>query len=140
MAHVDIQITTDPARVDVDLVHRFLSESSYWARGRSRDVVLRSIQNSLCFTLLVDGQQVGFARVATDRAVFGYLMDVFILPEWRGRGLSKTLIREVVQHPDLTGLKLFLLRTSDAHELYRQFGFEPITQPETLMARSASRI
>jgi len=140
MAHVDIQITTDPARVDVDLVHRFLSESSYWARGRSRDVVLRSIQNSLCFTLLVDGQQVGFARVATDRAVFGYLMDVFILPEWRGRGLSKILIREVVQHPDLTGLKLFLLRTSDAHELYRQFGFEPITQPETLMARSASRI
>jgi len=140
MAHVDIQITTDPARVDVDLVHRFLSESSYWARGRSRDVVLRSIQNSLCFTLLVDGQQVGFALVATDRAVFGYLMDVFILPEWRGRGLSKTLIREVVQHPDLTGLKLFLLRTSDAHELYRQFGFEPITQPETLMARSASRI
>jgi hypothetical protein len=73
MAHVDIQITTDPARVDVDLVHRFLSESSYWARGRSRDVVLRSIQNSLCFTLLVDDQQVGFARVATDRAVFGYL-------------------------------------------------------------------
>ena len=140
MAHVDIQITTDPARVDVDLVHRFLSESSYWARGRSRDVVLRSIQNSLCFTLLVDGQQVGFARVATDRAVFSDLMDVFILPEWRGRGLSKILIREVVQHPDLTGLKLFLLRTSDAHELYRQFGFEPITQPETLMARSASRI
>ena len=140
MAHVDIQITTDPARVDVDLVHRFLSESSYWARGRSRDVVLRSIHNSLCFTLLVDGQQVDFARVATDRAVFGYLMDVFILPEWRGRGLSKILIREVVQHPDLTGLKLFLLRTSDAHELYRQFGFEPITQPETLMARSASRI
>ena len=95
MAHVDIQITTDPARVDVDLVHRFLSESSYWARGRSRDVVLRSIQNSLCFTLLVDGQQVGFARVATDRAVFGYLMDVFILPEWRGKNLSKELMRTI---------------------------------------------
>lgn len=135
---MDIQITTDPAQVDVDLVHRFLSESSYWARGRSRDVVLRSIQNSLCFTLLVDGQQVGFARVATDRAVFGYLMDVFIIPEWRGRGLSKILMREVVEHPDLTGLKLFLLRTSDAHELYRQFGFEPITQPETLMARRSA--
>jgi GNAT superfamily N-acetyltransferase len=135
---VDIQITTDPALVDVDLVHRFLSESSYWARGRSRDVVLRSIQNSLCFTLLADGRQVGFARVATDRAVFGYLMDVFIVPEWRGRGLSKILMREVVQHPDLTGLKLFLLRTSDAHELYRQFGFEPITQPETLMARTSA--
>jgi GNAT superfamily N-acetyltransferase len=134
---VDIQITTDPARVDVDLVHRFLSESSYWARGRSRDVVLRSIQNSLCFTLLVDGRQVGFARVATDRAVFGYLMDVFILPEWRGRGLSKILMREVVQHPDLAGLKVFLLRTSDAHELYRQFGFEPITEPETLMTRQS---
>lgn len=132
---MDVQITTDPARVDVDLVHRFLSESSYWARGRSRDVVLRSIQNSLCFTLLVDGQQVGFARVATDRAVFGYLMDVFILPEWRGRGLSKMLMREVVRHPDLAGLKVFLLRTTDAQELYHQFGFEPIADPETLMTR-----
>lgn len=132
---MDIQITTDPARVDVDLVHRFLSESTYWASGRSREVVLRSIQNSLCFTLLVDGRQVGFARVATDRAVFGYLMDVFVLPEWRGRGLSKILMREVVQHPDLADLKVFLLRTSDAHELYRRFGFEPITEPATFMTR-----
>ena len=136
----EVEITTDQSRVDVDVVHNFLSQSAYWALGRPRATVERSIRNSLCFSVFCDGGQVGFARVVSDRAVFAYLMDVFILPEWRGRGLSKILIREVVQHPDLTGLKLFLLRTSDAHELYRQFGFEPITQPETLMARSASRI
>jgi N-acetylglutamate synthase-like GNAT family acetyltransferase len=132
----DVDITTDPARIDVDLVHRFLSESSYWAQGRSRDIVERSIRNSLCFSVLVDGRQVGFARVATDRAVFAYLMDVFILPEWRGRGLSKRLMQTIVGHPDLQGLKLFLLRTSDAHGLYRQFGFEPIDRSENLMART----
>jgi N-acetylglutamate synthase-like GNAT family acetyltransferase len=132
----DVDITTDPARIDVDLVHRFLSESSYWAQGRSRDIVERSIRNSLCFSVLVDGRQVGFARVATDRAVFAYLMDVFILPEWRGRGLSKRLMQTILGHPDLQGLKLFLLRTSDAHGLYRQFGFEPIDRPENLMART----
>jgi N-acetylglutamate synthase-like GNAT family acetyltransferase len=132
----DVDITTDPGRVDVDLVHRFLSESSYWAQGRSRDIVERSIRNSLCFSVLVDGRQVGFARVATDRAVFAYLMDVFILPEWRGRGLSKRLMQTILGHPDLQGLKLFLLRTSDAHGLYRQFGFEPIDRPENLMART----
>jgi GNAT superfamily N-acetyltransferase len=134
----DIRVTTDPEDVDVDLVHRFLSESSYWARGRSRDTIVRSIRHSICFCVLADGRQVGFARVATDRAVFGYLMDVFIVPEWRGQGLSKLLLRAVVEHPDLRDLKVFLLRTSDAHGLYRQFGFEAITEPETLMARARS--
>jgi N-acetylglutamate synthase-like GNAT family acetyltransferase len=135
----DIEITTDPARIDVDLVHRFLSESSYWAQGRSRETVERSIRHSLCFSVFLDGQQVGFARVASDRAVFAYLMDVFILPAWRGRGLSKRLMRAILEHPELQGLKLFLLRTSDAHGLYAQFGFEPVERPENLMALQSNR-
>ena len=133
----EIEITTDQARVDVDVVHRFLSESAYWALGRSRATVEQSIRNSLCFSVLCEGGQVGFARVVSDRAVFAYLMDVFILPPWRGQGLSKQLMAAILAHPDLQGLRLFLLRTSDAHGLYRQFGFEPIDRPEDLMARRA---
>ena len=131
----DVEITTDSSRVDVDLVHRFLNESSYWAQGRSRATVERSIRHSLCFSVLVDGRQVGFARVVSDHAVFAYLMDVFILPDWRGRGLSKQLMRTIVAHPELQGLRLFLLRTTDAHGLYEQFGFGPVDHPEDLMMR-----
>jgi len=134
----NVGITTDRARIDVDRVHQFLSSSAYWALGRSREIVERSIEHSLCFSVIVEGEQVGFARVVSDRAVFGYLMDVFILPPWRGRGLSKQLMRAIVEHPDLQGLKLFLLRTSDAHGLYAQFGFEPIERPENLLARSGT--
>ena len=86
----EIEITTDQARVDVDVVHRFLSESAYWALGRSRATVEQSIRNSLCFSVLCEGGQVGFARVVSDRAVFAYLMDVFILPPWRGQGAMRT--------------------------------------------------
>jgi len=131
----DVEITTDPARIDVDLVHRFLSESSYWARGRSRETVERSLRHSLCFGVFSNGQQVGFARVVSDRAVFAYLMDVFILPAWRGRGLSKLLLRAILEHPELQTLTLFLLRTSDAHGLYAQFGFVPVAQPERHMEK-----
>jgi len=131
----EVEITTDPWRVDVDVVHRFLSESAYWALGRSRTTVERSIRNSLCFSVFYDGQQVGFARVVSDRAVFAYLMDVFILPPWRGQGLSKKLMAAILSHPDLQGLTLFLLRTSDAHGLYAQFGFEPVERPGDLMVR-----
>lgn len=133
----DVEITADPARVDVDVVHRFLSESAYWALGRPRATVERSIRNSICFSVYCDGQQVGFARVVSDHAVFAYLMDVFVLPAWRGQGLSKRLMATILAHPDLQGLKLFLLRTSDAHGLYTQFGFEPINRPDDLMVRRA---
>jgi N-acetylglutamate synthase-like GNAT family acetyltransferase len=133
----EVEITTDQSRVDVDVVHNFLSESAYWALGRPRATVERSIRNSLCFSVFCDGGQVGFARVVSDRAVFAYLMDVFILPPWRGQGLSKALMTAILAHPDLQGLKLFLLRTSDAHGLYAQFGFEPIDRPDDLMVRRA---
>jgi GNAT superfamily N-acetyltransferase len=100
--------------------------------------VERSIRHSLCFSVICGSEQVGFARVVSDRAVFAYLMDVFILPAWRGRGLSKRLLQAIIDHPELQGLKLFLLRTSDAHGLYAQFGFGPIERPEDLMARVES--
>jgi GNAT superfamily N-acetyltransferase len=129
----EVEITTDQSRVDVDVVHNFLSQSAYWALGRPRATVERSIRNSLCFSVFCDGEQVGFARVVSDRAVFAYLMDVFVLPEYRGRGISKTLLRTILDHPDLQNLRLFLLVTRDAHGLYEKFGFRPLAAPEHVM-------
>jgi RimJ/RimL family protein N-acetyltransferase len=127
------EISTDPGRLDVDLIHQFLA-SSYWAKDRPRAVVERSIAHSLGFGVYADGRQVGFARVATDRAVFAYLMDVFVLPEHRGRGVGKILLRAMLAHPDLQGLRLFALRTRDAHGLYAQFGFRPLADVASFMA------
>jgi GNAT superfamily N-acetyltransferase len=133
------EISTDPSRLDITLVHGFLS-NSYWAKGRPREVVERSIQSSLCFGVYAEGRQIAFARVITDRAVFGYLADVFVLPEFRGRGIAKALIDRILDHPDVRGLQLLLLRTRDAHGLYAQFGFEPISRPQDMMARFASGV
>lgn len=130
----DFEISTERARLDLDLVHDVLTKS-YWAEGRRRSVVERSIANSLCFGVYHAGRQVAFARVVSDRAVFAYLMDVFVVPEFRGRGISKALMRAVLDHPDLQNLRLFLLRTQDAHGLYEQFGFRRVADPErTMMA------
>jgi GNAT superfamily N-acetyltransferase len=122
-------ISTDPALLDVALIHDFLSVRSYWAVGRPIDVVRRSLANSLCFGLYEKGRQVGFARVVTDQATFAWLCDVFILEEYRGRGLSKWLIGCVVSHPALQGLRRFLLGTRDAHGLYQRYGFAPLADP-----------
>jgi GNAT superfamily N-acetyltransferase len=127
------EISTDRARLDVALVHEFL-RTSYWAEGRGRSVVERSIDHSLCFGVYQGGRQVAFARVVSDRAVFAYLMDVFVVPEFRGRGISKALMRAVLDHPDLQNLRLFLLATRDAHGLYERFGFRPLAEPERMMA------
>ena len=116
----EFEISTDPARLDVDLIHEIL-QNSYWARGRRRSVVERSIRHSLCFGVYRVGRQVAFARVVSDRAVFAYLIDVFVVPEFRGHGISKALMRAVVAHPDLQNLRMFLLATRDAHGLYAQF-------------------
>jgi len=126
------QISTDRSRLDVTLIHDFL-RSSYWAQGIPRVVVERSIERSLCFGAFLDRQQVGFARVISDFAVIAYLADVFVVPEHRGRGISKLLMRAIVEHPDLQGLRRFMLVTRDAHGLYTQFGFEPLTHPEYFM-------
>lgn len=130
------EVSTDPTRLDLALIHRFLT-SSYWAKGRAPAIVKRSIAHSLCFGVYLDGRQVGFARVVTDRAVFAYLMDVFVLPEHRARGVGTSLIRAVLAHPELQGLRLFALRTRDAHGFYAQFGFGPLTQPESVMVIQA---
>jgi GNAT superfamily N-acetyltransferase len=128
------EISTDQTRLDLDVIHRHLA-SSYWASGRTREVIERSIRHSLCFGAYADGGQVAFARVVTDRAVFGYLADVFVVPEYRGRGISKILVGHIVEHPDLAGLSVFMLRTRDAHALYARFGFEPLRHPEEVMGK-----
>ena len=135
----DYEISCDPERIDVPLVHTFLS-GSYWAGGRSRETVERSIKNSLCFGVYAAARQIGFARVITDRAVFAYLADVFVVPEFRGRGVSKALMRAILAHPDLQDLRTFLLGTRDAHGLYARFGFGPILEPQRLMGKYGSQV
>jgi len=131
----NFQISTDRSRLDVAMIYRFLSEQSTWAIGISRDVVERSIENSLCFGGFVDGRQVAFARVITDYATFANMVDVFVLPEYRGRGYSKWLVQAIIDHPSLQRLRRFTLATSDAHGLYTRFGFTAPAKPETLMER-----
>ena len=131
--NAEFEISTDPARLDIDMIHGFLQDS-YWAKGRRRSVVERSIKNSLCFGVYLAGRQVAFARVVSDRAVFAYLMDVFVIPECRRRGIAKALMRSVLGHPELQNLRVFLLATRDAHDLYTKFGFGPLAAPERWMA------
>jgi RimJ/RimL family protein N-acetyltransferase len=130
-----LEISTDAARLDVAFIHRYLSTDSYWAKGRPREVVERSIAHSICFGAFLDDRQVGFARVATDRAVFAYIMDVFVVPEHRGAGIASQLMAAVLAHPDLQGLRLIALRTRDAHPLYARFGFTAVDNPESFMVR-----
>lgn len=130
-----LRITTDPDDFDIALIHQFLSQESTWARGISRELVLRSIRNSLCFGGFLDDSQVAFARVVTDYSTFANLVDVFVLPEYRGRGYSKQLVANVMKHPQLQGLRRFTLHTGDAHGLYAQFGFGPALKPDTYMER-----
>ena len=133
MSVVGYEISTDQDRLDVDLVFRFLSEESYWSPGIPRAVVERSINNSMCFGVYHGEVQVGFARIVTDKATFALVADVFIMEAHRGKGLSKWLLHEVVEHPDLQGLRRLLLLTSDAHSLYAQFGFTEIGNPGRFM-------
>jgi len=130
----DFYISTDKSRLDANMIHRFLSEDSYWAKGRSLEIVQKSIENSLCFGLYDEtGRQLGFARVVTDYAVFGWLMDVFMLEEHRGNGHGKKLMDAIVNHPDLKNLRRMGLGTDDAHELYKQYGFTNLSKPENMM-------
>ncbi len=126
-------ISDDKALLDRALIHRFLNERSYWAKGISREAVDSSIEHSLCFGIYLTGQQAGFARVVTDFTTFAWLADVFIMEEQRGKGLSKRLLAAVLAHPRLQGLRRFLLGTADAHLLYAQFGFTPLKQVERFM-------
>jgi GNAT superfamily N-acetyltransferase len=127
-------VSTDPGRLDLGVVHRFL-EDSYWARGISPEVVERSVEHSLVFGVYRGDEQVGFARVVTDRATFAYLADVFVLEEHRGRGLGGWLMEVVLSHPELQGLRRWMLATADAHGLYRGYGFRELGNPGIFMER-----
>ncbi len=122
-------LSTDPALLDVSVIHAFLSEHSYWAPGIPRELVEKSIRNSLCCGLFCESRQIGFARMVTDRATFAWLADVFVLDAYRGQGLGKWMVENLLKHPDLQGLRRILLGTRDAHGLYAQFGFTPLGDP-----------
>ncbi|WP_205461727.1 GNAT family N-acetyltransferase [Mangrovibacterium lignilyticum] len=131
-----ISVSTDKDLLDVSMIHHYLSERSYWAKARSLATVQASIEHSVCFGAYDEnGKQLGFARVATDYAVFGWIMDVFVLEECRGKGIGKLLMEAIVNHRDLKRLRRMGLGTDDAHGLYRQYGFTDLAHPENLMER-----
>ena len=128
-----LRVDTDTHSLDVDMIHRVLA-SAYWSENIPRAVVERAIAGSLCFGGYLDGHgQVAFARMITDGATFAYLADVFVLPDYRGRGYAKALVAEVMAHPDVQGLRRIMLATRDAHRLYARFGFVPVAAPDRLM-------
>ena len=128
-----MKISTDIATFDIPLIHRFLSQESTWAKDIPLATVELSLRHSLCFGGFEDGQQIAFARVVTDLATFAYLMDVFVVSEQRGKGHSKTLMRAVMEHSELQGLRRFMLASSNARGLYQGFGFSAPAKPEILM-------
>jgi GNAT superfamily N-acetyltransferase len=127
-------VTCDPSKIDLAVVAEFLA-SSYWAKGIPMATVERALAHSLCFALLDGDRQVGFARVISDHATIAYLADVFVLPEYRGQGLSKWLMECIISHPELQHLRRWMLATRDAHGLYEKFGFTPLKRPEIFMER-----
>lgn len=140
----EFMISTDKSKLDVAVIHNYLCNESYWAKNIPVEIVKKSIDGSCCFGLYVNensiskqtlptGRQVGFARVVSDCATFGYLADVFMLDAYRGKGLSKWLMETIMNCPDLQGLRRWLLATKDAHGLYTKFGFSPLDKPERIM-------
>lgn len=136
----DYKISTEKSLLDVNTIHSYLSNESYWARQIPKAIVEKSIQNSLCFGVYCKEHQIGFARVITDNATFAYLADVFILEPFRGRGLSKWLIKTILNYDELKGLRRFLLATHDAHGLYKQFGFKELEYPARFLEIKAANI
>jgi GNAT superfamily N-acetyltransferase len=133
----EYEIDTDKRRLDIASIHRFLSNESYWAKNRTLEQTLTAIENSLCFGLFKGREQVGFARVITDKATFAYLGDVYVLEAHRGQGLSKWLMKTIIEQPDLQGLRRWLLATRDAHGLYEEYGFRELIHPKRWMERPA---
>ena len=129
-----ITISSDPSKLQVEVIYQFIT-NSYWGKGRTIKQVQTTIDNSLCFGVYVNKQQIGFGRVATDYAVFAYLMDVFILPEYRGNGYSKQLMEAIVNAKEIKDCKTWMLKTSDAQGLYKQFGFTALHNPDIVMER-----
>jgi len=133
---LELEISTDKNKLQLNKIYQFLSEEAYWSKGLPRETFDKAIANSICFgAYLENGEQVAFARVVTDQATFAYLADVFVTPAQRGKGISKNLMKAIDAHPDLQGLRRFMLATADAHELYKQFGFTPLSTPDRMMER-----
>lgn len=128
-------ITDRREDLDTDFIHSFLSNLSYWSKGIPKDVVVKSLDNSLCFGLFEGDRQIGFGRAVTDRATLAYLADVFVLESCRGQGLGKWPVECMLAHPDIESLRRWMLATADAHELYKQYGFTALKSPERLMER-----
>lgn len=129
-----IEISIDKSKLQVGVIHQYLTET-YWAKGRTLEEVKKTIESCLCFGVYMEEKQIGFARVCTDYLVFAYLMDVFILPEYQGKGYSKQLMKAIIEAPELQTCKVWMLKTSDAHNLYKQFGYTELKHPEKLMER-----
>ncbi|HBE82431.1 MAG: GNAT family N-acetyltransferase [Blastocatellia bacterium] len=130
-------ISTERSLLQIDSIHRFLSQESYWAAERTKEQTITAIENSICFGIYDGNEQVGFARVVSDCATFAYVGDVYVIGTHRGRGLSKWLMQTIIDHPELQGLRRWILATRDAHGLYSQFDFEPLRFPERWMERTA---
>jgi GNAT superfamily N-acetyltransferase len=126
-------LSSDRTKLDLEYTYQFLNKESYWAKGIRKDVFLKSITNSLCFGVYHNDKQIGFARVITDYATFAYLADVFVDKTYRKKGLSKWLIQTIIDHPELKNLRRWLLATADAHQLYQQFGFVSLKNPQRFM-------
>ncbi|MEM9001074.1 MAG: GNAT family N-acetyltransferase [Bacteroidota bacterium] len=132
MSNENYSISTDTSKMDVTLIHDYLCNDSYWAKGRSMSLVKRSMENSICFGLFFqDGTQVGFARVVTDKVVFAWVMDVFVVKSHQGKGLGRALLDYISCHPDIKTVNGIGLRTNDARQFYRKFGFNTIENPKT---------
>ncbi|MEP6677647.1 MAG: GNAT family N-acetyltransferase [Ferruginibacter sp.] len=129
----DFIISSDKSKLNVDVIHNYLSKESYWAKNIPLTTVQKSIEHSFCFGLYEKEKQIGFARLVTDHATFAYLADVFILASFRGKGLSKWMMEFIIKNPELQNLRRWMLATKDAHGLYAQFGFVPCDKPERLM-------
>lgn len=136
-ANGEYEIDSDRSRLRIDFIHDFLVNESYWAKERTREQTETAIQNSICFGLYHGDRQIGFARVVSDKATFAYVGDVFVVEEYRGRGLSKWLMQTIVDHPELQGLRRWVLATRDAHGLYRRFDFSELRFPERWMEKTA---
>lgn len=136
----EFEIDTDPARLDLDTAYDFIARRSYWSKDMPRSTFARSVKGAVCFGVYHDEQMIGFARVITDGATIAYLGDVYIDEAWRGRNLSKWLMRCIDSHPDLQGMRRWILVTSDAHSLYEQFGYSLLDNPDRYMERVVPNI
>jgi len=133
MEHSELRFSSDKSELDIDLIHTFLRDETAWAKGIAKATVERSIEGSLCFGVYLGSRQIGFARVVTDMATFGYLCDVFVLRQFRSRGYAKALMQHIFESDVMQGLRRIVLVTTEAHEVYRPFGFSALAHPERYM-------